>query len=98
GDPLVCIGGPCASNLEPLAPFIDFALIGDAEDAIGEILGTVAEWKRRHGGMATWPAGTRQRLLEHLALNVRGVYVPALYEVGEGNRTPRPKASATAAP
>ena len=42
-DPLVCVGGPCASNPEPLAPFIDFALIGDAEDALPEVLEAIGQ-------------------------------------------------------
>ncbi|NLC71016.1 MAG: B12-binding domain-containing radical SAM protein, partial [Desulfuromonadaceae bacterium] len=37
GDPLVLIGGPCAFNPEPLADFIDAAVIGDGEEAILEI-------------------------------------------------------------
>ncbi len=104
GDPIVMVGGPCASNPEPLAPFVDCALIGDAEDALPEILEVVGEWKRDSGG-STEPLtpgsgsadrriGGRQELLERLAVEVGGVYVPSLYEVPEGGRTPRPKATA----
>jgi len=91
GDPLVCIGGPCASNPEPLAPFVDFALIGDAEDALGEVLEVIDDWKRTAG-----PARTRQGLLERLAVEVAGIYVPSLYEVPPGSRraVPRPDAPA----
>ena len=32
--PLVVVGGPCATNPEPLADFIDCAVIGDGEEAI----------------------------------------------------------------
>src|SRR5262245_54490964 len=98
GDPLVCIGGPCASNPEPLAPFIDFALIGDAEDAIGEILEVVADWKQTQesSGDAAQDgrSGARAKLLERLALEVPGVYVPSLYEPRSCERLPRPKATA----
>ncbi len=52
GDPLVLAGGPCASNPEPLAAFFDAFLIGDAEDALDEILGVVADGK---GGNALHP-------------------------------------------
>ncbi len=86
-DPLVCIGGPCASNPEPLAPFVDFALIGDAEDAIGEILGVVRDWKER--GKAA--GETRRDVLHRLAREVPGVYVPSLYEVSNGSRLARPR-------
>ena len=87
-DPLVCIGGPCASNPEPLAPFVDFALIGDAEDAIGEILEMVGQSGWRAGGPVT-----RAQLLERLAA-IPGVYVPCLYEVTPGNRRASPKPAA----
>ena len=46
GDPLVLGGGPCASNPEPLAAFFDAFLVGDAEDALPEILEIVAAEKR----------------------------------------------------
>jgi len=95
-DPLVCIGGPCASNPEPLAPFVDFALIGDAEDAIGEILEVVADWKeQRLGGWAVGRLASRNALLERLAVEVPGIYVPSLYEPRSG-RTPRPRDDAPA--
>ncbi|HEY2824013.1 MAG TPA: radical SAM protein, partial [Gemmatimonadales bacterium] len=94
GDPLICIGGPCASNPEPLAPFIDFALIGDAEDAMGEMLEVVRDEKevRQAAGRPV----SRKRLLERLSTEVPGIYVPSLYEVTAGGRTPRPKADAPA--
>jgi radical SAM family uncharacterized protein/radical SAM-linked protein len=90
GHPLVCVGGPCASNPEPLAPFVDFALIGDAEDALGEILEIVGESKLR----SDKTRATREHLLSRLAAEVPGVYVPSLYEVPLGERRPRPKADA----
>ncbi len=85
-DPIVLVGGPCASNPEPLAPFVDAALIGDAEDALPEILSLVDDWKKR--------GEPRSRLLERLALEVPGIYVPSLYQVPKGSRTPRPSANA----
>ena len=87
GHPLVCIGGPCASNPEPLAHFVDFALIGDAEDALGEVLELVGTWKKRHGEMASWGPALRSGLLAELAIGVGGVYVPSLYEVRKGSRS-----------
>ncbi|MCB5268352.1 MAG: hypothetical protein LHW46_09630, partial [Candidatus Cloacimonetes bacterium] len=36
-DPIVMVGGPCATNPLPLAPFIDVFFLGEAEDAIVEI-------------------------------------------------------------
>jgi len=88
GDPLVLAGGPCASNPEPLAPFVDAFLIGDAEDALDEILGIVGEGKcvTPH---APHPA-PRQHLLWRLATEVAGIYVPSLYAVPARGGTAQP--------
>ena len=85
GDPLVLGGGPCASNPEPLAAFFDAFLIGDAEDALEEILGVVQAWKAA--------GGDRQRLLWELATGIAGVYVPSLYRVPATGGTARPTAA-----
>jgi radical SAM family uncharacterized protein len=71
--PLVIVGGHSAFNPEPLADFIDAAVLGDGEEVVGEITEVVGAWIR---------AGRRDRhaLLRELA-QVPGVYVPSLYEV-----------------
>src|SRR6202008_3594707 len=74
-DPLVAAGGHCAFNPEPLADFVDLFVIGDGEEAVGEITGAVQDWKS--GGRT---AGSRQRLLRDLA-RLPGVYVPSCYDV-----------------
>jgi radical SAM family uncharacterized protein/radical SAM-linked protein len=89
-DPFVCIGGPCASNPEPLADFVDFALIGDAEDALVEVLEVIADWKR-HGRRR---GESREALLRRLPLEVAGIYVPSLYETSNGARMPVPRSDA----
>ncbi len=66
--PLTCAGGPAVFNPEPIAPFLDFFVIGDGEVAIAEI----AEVLRAHKGEG------RTAKLEALA-KLEGVYVPALY-------------------
>ncbi len=66
--PLTMAGGPSVFNPEPLAPFIDFFVIGDGEDVIVEI----AEVLR---GMKDEPRRTK---LEALA-KLEGIYVPELY-------------------
>lgn len=95
-DPLVCVGGPCASNPEPLAPFIDFALIGDAEDALCEVLELVGEWKQNSAAVGGGGGGgeSRSDLLRRLAVEVSGIYVPSLYQVPENSRMPRPRVDA----
>src|SRR5512139_919720 len=40
--PLVVAGGPCTVNPLPMSDFIDVFVVGDGEDAVREITGTVA--------------------------------------------------------
>src|SRR6476619_3223172 len=72
-DPIVIAGGHCTYNPEPLAEYVDAFVIGDGEEAIGEIADVVGAWKR--GGRAS-----REAVLRDLA-TIPGVYVPALYDV-----------------
>jgi radical SAM family uncharacterized protein len=71
-DPLVLVGGHCAYNPEPLADYVDAAVLGDGEEVVGEITEVVAAWKAAGGGL-------RGDLHRRLAM-VAGVYVPSLYE------------------
>src|SRR5215470_9636473 len=72
--PVVLAGGHAAFNPEPIADFIDGAVLGDGEQAVLAITGLVREWK------AAGRPGGRDGLL--LALATRGgVYVPRFYDV-----------------
>jgi radical SAM family uncharacterized protein len=73
--PLVGAGGHCAFNPEPLADFVDFFVLGDGEEVVGDITEIVRDWKV--GGRTP---GSRQRVLRALAA-VPGVYVPSMYDV-----------------
>jgi radical SAM family uncharacterized protein len=72
--PLVIAGGHAAFNPEPIAPFIDAAVLGDGERAVLEITTIVRAWKAEGQ-----PAG-RDELLLRLA-RTGGVYVPKFYDV-----------------
>jgi radical SAM family uncharacterized protein len=72
--PLVIAGGHAAFNPEPIAEFIDAAVLGDGEQAVGEISDLVAGWK------AQGRPGGRQELLVRLA-GTGGIYVPGFYDV-----------------
>ncbi|MGL5816797.1 MAG: TIGR03960 family B12-binding radical SAM protein, partial [Phycicoccus sp.] len=72
--PLVVAGGHAAFNPEPVADFVDCAVVGDGEEAVLAITEIVGEWKR-----AGRPGG-REELLLRLA-RTGGVYVPAFYDV-----------------
>src|SRR4051812_25942192 len=73
-DPLIGAGGHCTYNPEPLADFLDFVVIGDGEEAVGEVTEVLRDWKA--GGRT---AGSRERVLRALA-SVPGVYVPSMYD------------------
>ncbi|MCL5110411.1 MAG: B12-binding domain-containing radical SAM protein [Chloroflexi bacterium] len=65
--PLVIAGGPClTANPEPLAPFCDAIVIGEAEPIVVQLLAALA-------------GGDREQTLRTLA-GVPGVYVPSLYQ------------------
>ena len=44
-DPVIVAGGHAAFNPEPIADFIDAAVLGDGEEAVLEITAIVREWK-----------------------------------------------------
>lgn len=73
--PLVVVGGHAAFNPEPLAAFIDAAVLGEGEEVIGEITEVIREWKA-----SGRTEGSRPAVLRALA-RIPGVYVPSLYEV-----------------
>ena len=70
--PLVAAGGHCTYNPEPLADYLDFVVLGDGEEVVGEVTEVVHSWKK--GGRAS-----REAVLRDLA-QIPGVYVPSLYE------------------
>jgi len=70
-DPIVIAGGPCAFNPEPLHRFIDAFSIGDGEISTLETIDVVKACKAE--------GVSRQECLRRLA-QLRGVYVPSLYE------------------
>ncbi|MFC7342222.1 TIGR03960 family B12-binding radical SAM protein [Saccharopolyspora griseoalba] len=75
--PIVLAGGHAAFNPEPIADFVDAAVLGDGEEAVLEITEAVRRWKSegRPGG--------RDELLLRLAES-GGVYVPEFYDVAYG--------------
>jgi len=73
-EPLVIAGGHAAFNPEPIADFLDAAVLGDGEQVVGDITDVVKAWKGDGR-----PDG-RLGLLSRLA-NVDGVYVPRFYDV-----------------
>lgn len=70
--PFVIVGGPCAFNPEPLAPFVDLVAIGDGEDETHQVIDCYKAWKAS--------GAPREAFLKEAA-KIRGVYVPSLYDV-----------------
>ena len=72
--PVVIAGGHAAFNPEPIADFLDAAVLGDGEEVVLAITEVVREWK------AEGRPGGRDALLLRLAAG-GGVYVPRFYDV-----------------
>ena len=72
-DLVVIVGGHAAFNPEPLADFIDAAVLGEGEEVVADINAVMLEWKL---------SGRRDResFLRRLS-QVPGVYVPSKYDV-----------------
>jgi radical SAM family uncharacterized protein/radical SAM-linked protein len=73
--PLVLAGGPVASHIEPMTPFLDAAFIGEGEEELPQLVLAWAELRRAIA------RGERTRLdaLAELAATFP-LYVPALYD------------------
>jgi len=72
--PIVIAGGHAAFNPEPIADFLDAAIVGDGEEAVLAATSIIGGWK------AEGSPGGREELLLRLA-RTGGVYVPAFYDV-----------------
>lgn len=77
-DPLVVAGGPVATQPEPMAPFIDAYLVGDAEEALPLMLRLVADLREQ---------GTSRREILVAISQLGGFYCPALYTTVIDERT-----------
>ncbi|MGM9531153.1 TIGR03960 family B12-binding radical SAM protein [Intestinibacter sp.] len=71
-DPFIMVGGSCAYNCEPLADFIDIAILGEGEEVNLEVVNEYKEWKKNKT--------TREDFLARVA-KIEGVYVPSFYDV-----------------
>ncbi len=73
-SPLIFAGGTALFNPEPIAEFIDFMVIGEAEDVLLEILDIYRNNKNL----------SKKEILLKLS-QLKGVYVPGLYDVKYNN-------------
>lgn len=72
-SPIVLMGGPCAYNPEPMAPFVDIFSIGEGEEALPELAQLYIDMKKN----GTYTKSSFLRAASHL----EGFYVPSLYTV-----------------
>ncbi len=71
--PIICAGGPCAYNCEPVADIFDFVMLGEGEEMIHEVVDEYVRWKK---------SGKKDKkaYLEAIA-EIEGVYVPSFYDI-----------------
>ena len=69
---IVVVGGPCACNPEPITDFVDVFFIGDGEEVDLEVIELYRECKK---------SGKSRDEFLRLAAQIKGVYVPSLYDV-----------------
>ena len=70
--PIVCAGGSCCCNPEPLADFVDLFVLGEGEELDLEVMDLYVKMKAE--------GATRTEFLREAA-KIQGVYVPSLYDV-----------------
>lgn len=69
--PIICVGGPCACNPEPIADFVDIVFLGDGEESTNDVIDLLKECKKNG-------ASKQEFLLK--AKDITGVYVPSFYK------------------
>lgn len=69
--PIICVGGPCACNPEPIADFVDIVFLGDGEESTNAVIDLLKECKKNG-------ASKQEFLLK--AKDITGVYVPSFYK------------------
>lgn len=69
--PIICVGGPCACNPEPIADFVDIVFLGDGEESTNAVIDLLKECKKKG-------ATKKEFLLK--AKDITGVYVPSFYK------------------
>ena len=90
-DPIVLAGGHAAFNPEPIADFIDAAVLGDGEEVVLAISDVVREFKTQG------EPGGRDELLRRLAVT-GNIYVPRFYDVSYDDAPAGPAPSSRSRP
>ncbi len=72
-DPIVCAGGLCAYNAEPIAEVFDFMTLGEGEEILSLVTDEYIKWKKSG-------KKDKQEYLKAIA-KLEGVYVPSFYDI-----------------
>ncbi len=73
-EPIVIVGGPCATNPEPIADFVDIVYVGEGETSYDALLDLYKKHKNADAGF------NRAAFLREVC-KIPGLYVPSLYQV-----------------
>lgn len=71
--PIICGGGLCAYNAEPICEVFDFLMMGEGEEIINEVTDEYIKWKKSG-------KKDKKEYLKAIA-KLDGVYVPSFYDV-----------------
>lgn len=71
--PIICGGGLCAYNAEPIAEVFDFMTMGEGEEVLNEVVDAYVRWKKSG-------KGNKKDYLREIA-EIEGVYVPSFYDI-----------------
>lgn len=69
--PIICCGGPCACNPEPIADFVDLVFLGDGEESTLQVLDLLNACKKNGESKTDFLKKVKE---------IQGVYVPSFYE------------------
>lgn len=69
--PLICVGGPCACNPEPITDFVDIVFLGDGEETTNQVIDLLIDCKKK---------GISKKEFLLKAKDITGIYVPSFYE------------------
>ena len=92
-DPIVCAGGPCVCNPEPMAEFIDFFMPGEGEEILVEVMELYKTFRAGGADAAGADADAdarrnsrRKGFLLELS-KIEGIYVPSLHKPSKPERS-----------
>ncbi len=77
--PIIIGGGPCSYNPEPIADFFDCFSIGEGEEALVEFTKCLISY--REECEARGEKYSKREFLHRIAANLKGFYVPSMYDV-----------------